>query len=81
VKLLNYDSRTLIYNHLNMQKHEEPQSFTRRQYDILCHLIRCRKISKPCFQILLQELHGLNDWRQMNYRQMYETIFVLTHWK
>ena len=64
MKLMNYDTRTLIYQNVRYPQAIRPKNQTKRQYAILCRL----------------ELFGISDWKQLNYSQMYEIIFILTHW-
>ncbi len=80
MKLMNYDTRTLIYQNVRYPQAIRPKNQTKRQYAILCRLIRQKKITKQSFDILLVELFGISDWKQLNYSQMYEIIFILTHW-
>ncbi len=80
MKLMNYDTRTLIYQNVRYPQAILPKNQTKRQYTILCRLIRQKKITKQSFDILLLELFGISDWKQLNYSQMYEIIFILTHW-
>lgn len=83
MKLLNYDKRTLVFQNVKKRMSEEvPVTFTYRQYQILCTLIRRRNISKESFALLLDALFALRleDWRKLTYQQMYELIHVLTDW-
>ena len=81
MKVLNYDSRTLIYQNLRTVKKEQiPDTFTLCQYRILCNLIRRKHIKKEFFNLLLSELYGLDNWKNLNYSQMYEMIFILTRY-
>lgn len=83
MKLLNYDTRTLIYQNLRhgVQKtQEQPQAYTQTQFRILCRLIQQKKITRQFFGFILSSLFGLKDWKQLNYSQMYELIHVLTFW-
>jgi len=80
MKLLNYDSRTLIYQNLRCNAPKVPPTFTKRQYTLLCKLIRQKGVTKQFFDVLLTELYGLDDWRKLNYEQMYEIIHILTFW-
>ena len=80
MKLLNYDARELIYQNLRCTTVIVPETYTKRQYQILYNLIRQKKITKQSFDILLSELYGLSDWKQLNYSQMYELIYILSHW-
>ena len=78
MKVLNYDSRTLILQNLRPVKKEQiPDTFTLCQYRILCSIIRRRHIKKEFFYLLLSELYGLEDWHRLGYLQMYELIFIL----
>ena len=81
LKVLNYDSRTLIYQNLKpVKKNPIPDTFTLCQYRILCNLIRQKRIKKEFFYFLLSELYNLSDWKKLNYSQMYELIFILTRY-
>ena len=80
MKTLNYDTRTLILQNLRVEEHEEPNSYTKRQYQILRSLIRQKRIKKRFFDFILFELYGLSNWRELTYRQMYELIFILNHY-
>ena len=83
VKLMNYDPKTLIYQNVraDVQKvQEKPQTFTKKQYDILCRLIQQKKVTEQFFNFLLESLFELKDWKLLNYEQMYELIHVLTFW-
>lgn len=79
MKLMNYDSKTLIMN--NLRSAEKPpvtDGYTHRQYEILCNLIRQKNIEKRFFDFLLKELYDLSDWRKLTYAQMFELIHILT---
>lgn len=76
---MNYDARELVYQNLRHTVQPEPEYFTKRQYQILCNLIRQKKIRKESFDILLFALFEISDWRKLNYCQMHELIFVLTN--
>ncbi len=83
MKLVNFDAKTLIYQNLRsgvQEVKEKPQTFTKKQYDILCRLIQQKKITKHFFDVLLNSLFEITDWKQLNYEQMYELIHVLTFW-
>lgn len=84
MKLKNYDPKTLIYQNVraDVQKvQEKPQTFTKKQYDILCRLIQQKKITKQFFSFILSSLFDeITDWKQLDYSQMYELIHVLTFW-
>ena len=79
MKLMNYEARDLIMQNVRSTKQETPTTITKSQYNILCRLIRQKKITKQFFDLLLRELYGLSDWKQLNYSQMYELIHVLTY--
>lgn len=80
MKLLNYDVRHLIMGNLRKPVVNQPDRFTRSQYNLLCRIVIQRKIKKDFFNYLLSELYGLSDWRNMDYKQMYELIYILNHW-
>ena len=80
MKLLNYDQRTLILQNLRPVKRSIPDKYTKAQYRILCQLIRRKHISEKFFNLLLFSLYELQDWKKLNYEQMYELIFVLSHY-
>lgn len=80
MKMLNFDARTLILQNLRVKEHEEPSSYTRRQYQILYNLIKQKHIKKAFFDFILFELYGLSNWRELTYQQMYELIFILNHY-
>lgn len=83
MKLMNYDTKSLIYQNLRSDVREEkekPQTYTQTQYKILCRLIQQKKITRQFFDFLLESLFELKDWKLLNYEQMYELIHVLTFW-
>ena len=81
MKVLNYGSRTLIFQNLKPVKKEQiPDTFTPCQYRILCNLIRRKHINKEFFYLLLSELYNLSDWRKLSYLEAYELIFILTRY-
>ena len=80
VKLVNYESRTLIYQNVRSNRQQTPDTFTKTQFLILCRLIRQKKITRLFFEFLLIQLYGFKDWKKLNYNQMYEVIGILTHW-
>lgn len=81
MKLLNYDTRTLIYENMRTaEKTPISDKYTQSQYKILCNLIRQKKIEKRFFDFLLIELYNLSNWKELTYKQMYELIHVLTFW-
>ena len=79
MKLLNYDNRELIMQNVRSAQTEVPDTFTKRQYQILCNLIRQKKISKKFFVFIIKELYEVDDWKKLNYRQAYQLIHVLTY--
>ena len=80
MKLLNYDSKTLIIQNIRSTVKDMPTAYTTGQYKILCRLIIQKCITKDFFDFLLLELYGLSDWKQLSYPQMYELIHILTYW-
>ena len=80
MKILNYDSKTLILQNLRSAPKETPTTFTLTQYKILCNLIRQKHITKKFFEFLLVELYGLTDWKKLNYQEMYQLIHILTYY-
>lgn len=80
MKLLNYDAYHLISENLKQSATSRPDTFTQAQYRILCSLIIRKGIRKDFFNYLLLELHGLEDWKKMDYQQMYRIIWNLSHW-
>lgn len=79
MKLLNYDKRTLILQNLRpVARQPQHDTYTKAQYNILCNLIRQKEITKPFFMLVLSSLYGLDDWKKLNYSQMYELIHILT---
>ena len=78
MKLMNYDTKYLIMQNMRSITKEVPSTYTSCQYQILCRLIRQKKISKQFFEFLVLHLYGLSDWKQLNYQQMYNLIHVLT---
>ena len=83
MKLMNYDKRTLILQNVRtrMQDVEEkPQTYTKTQFAILRRLIKQKGITRQFFDFLLESLFELKDWKQLDYKQMYELIHILTFW-
>ena len=83
MKLMNYDKKDLIYQNMrtdiqNVQ--DKPQTYTKTQYNIICRLIQQKKITEQFFSLVLTSLFEITDWKQLNYKQMYELIHVLTFW-
>ena len=80
MKLMNYDAKYLIEQNIRNTTAEIPQTFTLCQYRILCRLIRSKKVTKQFFQFLLVNLFNTEDWKTLNYMQMYQLIYALSHW-
>ena len=80
MKLLNYDTHTLIMQNVRSVTKEVPTTYTKSQYRILCNLIRQKRITKQFFDFLLLQLYDLTDWQEMDYMQMYQLIHILTYW-
>ena len=82
MKLMNYDPKTLIYQNVRsgvQDIEKKSQTYTKTQYDILCRLIQQKKISKQFFSFILSSLFDeVTYWKQLDYKQMYELIHVLT---
>ena len=84
MKLMNYDTKSLIYQNLRSdvrEVKEKPQTYTQTQYKILCRLIQQKKITRQFFDFLLESLFELKDWKQLSYEQAYELTHELTLWK
>ena len=56
------------------------KTYTKAQYPILCNLISQKRITEPFFMLVLSSLYGVNDWKQLNYEEMYELIHILTYY-
>lgn len=80
MKLLNYDTHTLIMQNVRSVAKELPPTYTKSQYRILCNLIRQKHITKQFFDFLLLQLYDISDWRELDYSQMYQLIHILTYW-
>lgn len=80
MKLLNYDTKTLIVLNMRSTVKVMPATYTTAQYKILCRLIIQKRITKKFFDFLLLDLYGLSNWKQLSYPQMYELIHILTYW-
>ena len=78
MKLVNYDERTLILQNLRPVTRQVNNTYTKAQYRILCNLIRQKHITKQFFDFLLLELYQLQDWKKLDYNQMYQLIHILT---
>lgn len=81
MKQLNYSAKTLILQNIRQpEKKPLPEHFTQSQYQILCKLIRRKRITKKFFSFLLAELYNEKDWHRLSYEQMYEFIHILTYY-
>lgn len=81
MKLLNFDQKYLILQNVKSVKRQPvPDTFTKSQYQILCNLIRQKGITKPFFQLVLSSLYDVQDWKKLNYQQMYQLIHTLTYY-
>lgn len=80
MKLLNYDERTLILQNVRPVIRETPTTYSKAQYNILCRLIRQKRITEQFFNFLLLKLYGIQDWKKLSYNEMYELIHVLTYY-
>jgi hypothetical protein len=80
MKLLNYDERTLILQNVRSIVRETPTTYSKAQYNILCRLIKQKPITERFFNFLLLKLYGIQDWKKLNYEQMYELIHILTYY-
>lgn len=80
MKLVNYDERTLILQNLRPVTRQVNKTYTKARYRILCNLIRQKRITESFFMLVLSSLYGLNDWKQLNYEEMYELIHILTYY-
>ena len=78
MKLVNYDERTLVLQNLRPVTRQVNNTYTKAQYRILCNLIRQKRITEPFFMLVLSSLYGVNNWKQLNYEEMYQLIHILT---
>lgn len=79
MKLLNYDSKDLILENMRpIEKQPKPSTHTKAQYKILCNLIVQKKISRRFFEFIVSELFETDDWKELDYEQVYTLIHVLT---
>ena len=78
MKPVNYDERTLILQNLRPVTRQVNKTYTKAQYRILCNLIRQKRITEPFFMLVVSSLYNVNDWKKLNYNQMYELIHILT---
>lgn len=79
MKLVNYDERTLILQNLRpVIEQQVNKTYTKAQYRILCNLIRQKRITEPFFMLVISSLYGVNNWKQLNYEEMYQLIHILT---
>jgi len=80
VKLMNYDKRTLILQNVRQTDRATPDTYTHRQYLILCNLVKQKQITEQFFKLIITSLYDVEDWKKLNYQQMYELIHVLTYY-
>lgn len=81
MKMLNYNTRELLLQNVRpVEKQPVPEHYTKTQYQILCKLIRRKRITEKFFLFLLQELYSTSDWKQLTYKQMFELIHILTYY-
>lgn len=79
MKLMNYDERTLILQNVRQTSKATPDTPTHK-YLILCNLIKQKHITEQFFKLIVSGLYGVEDWKKLNYSQIYELIHVLTYW-
>lgn len=83
MKLLNYSPEVLIAENMRIPLKEiesiTPHTRTPRQYQILRHLIKEKKITREFFTYVVSGLFGTEDWKALNYSQSYQLIHVLTY--
>ena len=48
--------------------------------DVCSSVLKRKRITEKFFLFLLTELYGEKDWKQLSYKQMYELIYILTHY-
>lgn len=81
MKMLNFSTEELILQNIRQpEKSPVPEHYTKTQYQILCKLIRRKRITKKFFSFLLAELYNEKDWHRLSYEQMYEFIHILTYY-
>ena len=81
MKQLNYDVKTIILQNVKTaERPSVPEHYTKSQYRILCKLIIQKKIEKRFFDFILSGLFNLDDWKNLNYSQMYTLIYVLANY-
>ena len=82
MKQLNYDTKYLIYQNLKIKFVEQyvPVKYSQAQYRLLCRIIKQRHITKEFFDFLMVQLFDFTDWKNLNYKQMYQLIFILINW-
>ena len=80
MKLLNYDTKTLLLQNVRCVTEATPSQYTESQYRILRRLVKQKKITKPFFDLVLLELYNLTDWHELNYQEMYSLIHFLTYY-
>lgn len=83
MKLLNYSPEALIAENMRVAPNESesmtPRTRTPRQYQILCHLIKEKQITREFFTYIISGLYGTEDWKTLDYNQTYQLIHVLTY--
>lgn len=83
MKLLNYSPEVLIVENMRVIPKEKestpPRRRTPRQYQILCHLIKEKQITREFFTYIVSGLFGTEDWKTLDYSQTYQLIHVLTY--
>lgn len=83
MKLLNYSPEALIAENMRVPPKEtentSPRKHTPRQYQILCHLIKEKKITREFFAYVVSGLFGTEDWKTLDYDRTYQLIHVLTY--
>ena len=81
LKQLNYDVKTIILQNVKIaERPPVPEHYTKSQYRILCKLIIQKRIEKRFFDFILSGLFNLDNWKNLNYSQMYTLIYVLANY-
>ena len=80
MKLLNFDTRTLILENVKPVEVTKPTNYTSCQVKILRNVIQQKHVTKQFFELLLHELYSISDWHELTYSQMYQLIYILNHW-
>lgn len=78
MKLMNYDAQTLIIQNVWSVSRETPATYTDNQYRIRCNFNKAEAYHETVFDFLLLELYQLQDWKKLNYNQMYQLIHIFT---